>query len=64
MLVSNTFGNKDGYTPLHFAVERVNEEIIKLFLSKGANVNAAAKDGTTSLHLTIQTGYLKMVEHL
>ena len=55
---------EEGYTPLHLAIRRGIEEIIKLLLSKGANVNAEAKDGRTSLHFATQMGRIKIVEYL
>ncbi|CAL1689721.1 unnamed protein product [Lasius platythorax] len=53
-----------GYTPLHLAVENGSEEIIKLLLSKGANVDAKGENGITSLHIAAERGCLQIVEHL
>ncbi|CAL1682579.1 unnamed protein product [Lasius platythorax] len=59
-----TSTSREGYTPLHLAVEKGSEEIIKLLLSRGANVDAKGIDGITSLHIAAERGYLQIVEHL
>jgi ankyrin repeat protein len=42
----------------------VKGEISKLLLSRGANVNARTKNGTTTLHAATYNGYVKVVEAL
>ena len=37
-------GSKCGYTPLHFAVELRNENIVKMLLNRKANVNIASNE--------------------
>ena len=36
-----------GYSPLHFAVNRGNIDIVELLISAGAKVNAGGYDGDT-----------------
>ena len=40
-----------GATPLHFAADRGHEEVVKLLISKGADVNAVCRYGLTPLTL-------------
>jgi ankyrin repeat protein len=47
---------KEGYTPLHFASELGNEEAVKLFLNKGADINASTNGNLTPLHIATKTG--------
>lgn len=42
-----------GKTPLHFAVELQDVELVRLLLSWGANVDAAMFNGCTPLHLAV-----------
>lgn len=53
-----------GYTPLMYASLYGHTEIVKLFLSKGANVNAATSWGATALTRAAQDGKIKIVELL
>lgn len=52
------------YTPLHFASALGNEDAVKLFLTKGADVNATAGDNTTPLHIATERGYESVVKLL
>lgn len=45
----------DGKTPLHFAVEAENENIVKVLIDAGADVNAMNKDEYTPLRLVPQS---------
>ena len=49
---------------LHLPVDKDNEEITKLLLSKGASVDARGRHGTTSLCISTKRGYLKIVTYL
>ncbi|XP_043472538.1 putative ankyrin repeat protein RF_0381 [Leptopilina heterotoma] len=44
-------------TPLHFAVQNENVEIIKILLEKGAVVNATNKELNTPLHIAVSDKY-------
>ncbi|XP_043472529.1 putative ankyrin repeat protein RF_0381 [Leptopilina heterotoma] len=44
-------------TPLHFAVQNGNVEIIKILLEKGAVVNATNKELNTPLHIAVSDKY-------
>ncbi len=46
------------------AVKRVDVDIVKLLLDKGADAKAVAKDGTTALMLAAEKGSLEIVESL
>lgn len=59
-----TSTTQHGYTPRRFAVEKGDEQITELLLSKRANVNTKGRHGITSLHLGTQWGHLRIVEHL
>ena len=43
-----------GGTPLHYAVGEAHNEIAKLLIAKGANVNAKDERGKTPLDLAVQ----------
>ncbi|KIE04361.1 hypothetical protein NF27_II00010, partial [Candidatus Jidaibacter acanthamoeba] len=45
--------DKEGYTPLHFAIMKENIDIIKLLIKKGANVNRIDNTGRTALHILV-----------
>lgn len=39
-----------GESPLHFAIQRLNSQIVELLVSSGADCNQQDKNGNTSLH--------------
>ncbi|MCU0435170.1 MAG: ankyrin repeat domain-containing protein [Bacteroidia bacterium] len=41
------FGNRDGYSALHFAVSSNNPDLVKALIFKGANVNLKSSSGNT-----------------
>lgn len=53
---THSFTLKEGYTLLHFASELGNEEAVKLFLNKGADINASTNGNLTPLHIANKTG--------
>lgn len=54
----------DGRTPLHFAVEIGNKQVVLLLLKNGANVKAVTNNGFSALHLAAQCGHLDIFEDL
>ncbi|XP_046383814.1 ankyrin-3-like [Ischnura elegans] len=53
----------DDYSPIHLAVQKGSMEMVKLLLSKGAEINSLGK-GKTPLHIATHNGYPPMVELL
>jgi len=53
-----------GMTPLHWAADNGNKEVVELLLAKGADVNAKADNGNTPLHLAIHKGNKDIVKLL
>lgn len=45
--------DKNGYTPLHFAVQNNAYDVVKALLQKGANVNIQDKFGNTPLFKSV-----------
>ena len=56
----NEIKDKFGNTMLHFAVIESNEEIIKLLLNKGADINKQYINGNTVLHEAIKKIVLEL----
>ena len=48
--------NKTGWTPLHYAASGPNTRLVELLLSQGADLEAAAPNGSTPLMLAAQAG--------
>ncbi|XP_076655935.1 uncharacterized protein LOC143360718 isoform X2 [Halictus rubicundus] len=59
-----TLGFQEGYTPLHFACQQGSEEAVRLFLSRGADVNANAKDNLMPIHVATKAGHETVVKLL
>ncbi|MDY7029894.1 MAG: ankyrin repeat domain-containing protein [Spirochaetota bacterium] len=53
-----------GYTPLFWAARDNHEQLVRLLIGHGADVNAAAKDGKTPLKLAEEEGHQEMVKLL
>ncbi|XP_018907926.2 uncharacterized protein [Bemisia tabaci] len=51
-------------SPLLWAVGLENQDMVKLLLKKGANVNVSTCYGTTPLHLAVREGYQPITELL
>lgn len=49
--------DKGGYTPLLFAVQQGNLEIVKLLLAAGADANDTAPEGTSALVVAAHSGH-------
>lgn len=58
--------DKSGYgnTPLHFAVQSGNKELVDLLVAKGADIEAKNSVGATALHLAAPNGRSDIVELL
>ncbi len=60
----NTTDYYGGYTPLFWAVEDNNEELVSFLVKHGANVNAKSNKGKTPLSIATEAGYTNIVEIL
>jgi ankyrin repeat protein len=49
-------------TPLHYAVQSENSEMVVLLIEKGASVHALANDKETPLHLAAISGNMDIAE--
>ncbi len=56
--------NENGKTPLHFAAEGGNPEVIQFLLERGAEINAQNIAGETPLHYAAGWGHLEAVKLL
>jgi ankyrin repeat protein len=56
--------NGEGDTPLHFATEKENLEILKLLIERGADLNSQNIVGQTALHLAAGLGNLELAKTL
>ena len=53
-----------GFTPLFWAVESANEELVRFLVENGANVNATSNKGKTPLSIATEAGYTNIIEIL
>jgi ankyrin repeat protein len=60
----NTSEYYGGYTPLFWAVDDNNKELVSFLVKNGANVNAISNKGKTPLSLAEEGGYDEIVEVL
>jgi len=60
----NGYLNKFGDRPLHFALQRKNFELVKLFVEEGADVNAPTEHGMSPLHCAAGGGQEELVRYL
>lgn len=56
--------DKDGVTPLHWAVADNNKELAKLLIKHGADVDARNRDKHTPLHYAAVHGYVEIAKYL
>ncbi len=56
--------DKDGVTPLHWAVADNNKELAKLLIKHGADVDVRNRDKHTPLHYAAVHGYVEIVKYL
>ena len=56
--------NEDGQTALHFAVLYSRDRIVSLLIEKGADIEAADKDGCKPLYIAAKSGDVFLVEAL
>lgn len=52
------------YTPLHYAADQGDLEVVKALIARGAEVNAKTGEGVAPLHYAVAAGHLGIVEHL
>jgi ankyrin repeat protein len=55
---------RDGYRPLHKAVEKGHVEIVRVLLDAGARIDAPDINGFTPLHVAVKCGQLETVREL
>ncbi|HPF01958.1 MAG TPA: ankyrin repeat domain-containing protein [Bacteroidales bacterium] len=60
----NTTDYYGGYTPLFWAVEDNNKELVSFLVKHGANVNAKSNKGKTPLSIANEAGYTGIAEIL
>lgn len=56
--------DKNGWTPLHYAVANGNNNIVKMLLVRDAFVNAASPNGTTPVMMAAEAGHIDTVKLL
>jgi ankyrin repeat protein len=61
---ANTTSYYGGYTPLFWAVESANDELVRFLVENGANVNATSNKGKTPLSIATEAGYTNIIEIL
>lgn len=61
---TNTTDYYGGYTPLFWAVEDNNKELVSFLVNHGANVNARSNKGKTPLSIANEAGYKEIAEIL
>jgi hypothetical protein len=53
-----------GYTGAHWAVKMNNVQILKMLIHSGIDLNVTSHNGSTLLHLAIQSGHYDIVKEL
>lgn len=64
LLAAGARTNKPGWTPLGYAASEGHQDIARLLLDRGADVNAASDNGTTPLMMAARAGKVEMVKLL
>ena len=54
----------NGYTPLHWAVMKGNQNLVKLFLKKNALINTQDAEGNSPLHTAVSKGFFDITKLL
>ena len=54
----------NGYTPLHWAVMKGNQNLVKLFLKKNALINTQDAEGNSPLHTAVSEGFFDITKLL
>ena len=57
-------GRDAGSTPMFFAAQDNQLDVMKLLLAAGADVNKACADGCSPLHIAVQDGHAGVVSLL
>jgi cytochrome c len=60
----NYRNTSDGWTSLHHAISSGSDDVARLLIEKGANINALTDDGTTPLILAVKTDSVFMAKLL
>ena len=58
------FNSRKNYTPLEYAIKKGNQEMVKILIENGADINTINKKGDTPLTYAIQKGSKKMTRVL
>ena len=56
--------NEEGFTPLHYAADVGNSDVIELLLKHGANINVTSKCGKRALDVAVDRGNTKIIRLL
>ncbi len=62
--VNKRYVRYGGKTPLHFACQLGNRDVVLLLLAKGANVQAVTERGFNALHVAAQFGHTGILQDL
>ena len=67
-LLDNNFpmeiASPDSIYPIHLAAQTGNKEIVKLFISKGCDINSLTLDNITPLHFAVESGNYETIKIL
>ena len=57
-------GDPGGFTPLMWASYKNHPDVVRILLSKGANLSITTDEGFSALHLAVQQGHLAVIDLL